>query len=199
MCVHPDEAESVTAAICLAADSGNKECFDILFEEHKKQNSMNSAFENAIYKGSEDCVRMLIAAGADVNQVGEYDRTPLMCKNPLDNPAIIKALIEAGADPNIESGKEGNALEGTALTAHIDEQSFKSVCVLLEAGADVNASNDEQAPLMHVVDGFVKNKWSFVVALLLKGAKINISDRYSGVNPLTHSLKQREPEGDRDI
>ena len=198
MCVDPNESETVTAPICLAAKSGNTECFDLLFKAHKKQNSMNAAFENAIYKGSEECVRMLIAAGADVNQVDEYDRTPLMCKNPLDKAAITKALIEAGADPNIESDKEGNALEETALTAHIDEESFKSVCVLLEAGADVNASNDGDTPLMHAVDGFVKNKWPFVVALLLKGAKINISEN-SGVNPLTRSLMQREPEGDRKI
>ena len=180
-----DDSEVCTIPICLAADKGNKECFDLLFTAHIEQNSIPEAFENAIETGSEECVRMLIAAGADVNQVDKYGRTLLIIRNPSDNAVITKALIDAGVDPNIESDEDG-----TALITHIREGSFKSMCILLDAGADVNTADDEGTPLMHVVDGYMKHKWSFVVALLLKGAKINISGN-SGVNPLTHSLLQR--------
>ena len=70
-----DDSEVCTIPICLAADSGNKECFDLLLEAHKEQNSVIEAFENAIEKGSEECVRMLIAAGADVSHADKYGRT----------------------------------------------------------------------------------------------------------------------------
>ena len=60
-------------------------------------------------------MKMLIAAGIDVNQVNYHDETPLMCSNPSGNAAITKALIEAGADPNIGSTEE----EETALMIHI--------------------------------------------------------------------------------
>ena len=242
MCVHPDESEVITAPICMAVRGFNKECFELLFMAHRKQNSMFGAFENAIIKGFDDCVRELIFWGADVKQVDEDGRTLLMCRNPSDNAYITKALVEgrntlqhvtdfcqmriknlsinqAGANPNIELDKDGNALEGTALTTHIDEDAYKCVCVLLKAEADVNATNDGRAPLMHAVTGFVKNKLKLVVALLLKGAKINILSEYSGVNsfrhilgnseenpltkslvnPLTHSLMQGNPEVDREM
>ena len=190
MCVEPGEAG--TTPICVAVKGNNRKCFDLLFKAHRKRNSMIAVFENAMERGFGDCVKMLINAGADVNQVDKYGRTPLMCRNPSDNSAIIKTLIDAGADPNIDN------LGETALTTHMDEESFKSVCILLEAGADVNAISGKVTPLMHVVDGFVENKYTFVVALLLKGAKINIPV-YSGVNPLTRSLTQSEPEDDRKI
>lgn len=193
MCVHPDESDVVTAPICLAVMAFNKECFDLLFMEHRKQNTMFGAFENAIYKGFDDCVRELIFSGADVKQVDKYGTTLLMCNNPSDNAIITKELIEAGADPNIGSDEEK-----TALTTHIDEDAYKCVCVLLKAGADVNTTDDYGTPLMHAVKGFMKNKLALVVALLLKGAKINISEN-PGVNPLTHSLMQREPKVERKI
>ena len=188
MCV--EAGEPGTTPICLAIKGGNRECFNLLFKAHRKENSMFRAFENAIEHGFEGCVRMLIAAGADINQVDESGRSLLMYWNPSDDVAITKALIDAGVDPNIESDEDG-----TALTTHIEGDSFKSVCVLLDAGADVNATNDNPTPLMYAVDGYMKHKWSFVVALLLKGAKINITEN-SEVNPLTHSLMEREPNVD---
>ena len=193
-----DDSEVCTIPICLASDSGNQECFDLLFKAHTEQNSIPEYLHTCVppYLHTpylHTCVRILIAAGADVKQADKYGRTLLLCRNPSDNAAITKALIEAGADPNI-----GSTDEETALTAHVGEGCFKSMCILLDAGADVNTADDDGTPLMHAVDGYMKHKWSFVFALLLKGAKINISGN-SGVNPLTHSLLQRGPTVDHKM
>ena len=128
-----DDSEVCTIPICLAADNGNKECFELLFKVHKEQNSIPEAFENAIEKGSENCVKMLIAAGADASQADKYGRTLLMIRNPSDNAAITKALVAAGADPNLGSNDEE-----TALTSHIDEGSFKRTCFLFKIFSNEN-------------------------------------------------------------
>ena len=176
--IRTDEPDTV-APICLAADNCNKKCFDLILKAHREQRALG-----AIYNGSENCVKMLIAAGIDVNQVNYYDETPLMCSNPSGNAAITKALIEAGADPNIGSTEE----DETALMIHIGEESFHSVCLLLEAGADVNKTKcNNETPLMLLICGSIKNKKTIAVALLVKGAKINISND-SRVNPLTYIL-----------
>ena len=181
--IRTDEPDTM-APICLAADNCNRECFDLILKAHREERALGYAFCNAIYNGSENCVKMLIAAGIDVNQVNYYDETPLMCSNPADNAAITKALIEAGADPNIGSTED----EETALMIHIDEKSFHSVCLLLEAGADVNKTKwKNETPLMLLMHGSMTNKKTIAVALLLKGAKINILND-SGENPLTYIL-----------
>ncbi|AGT07524.1 ankyrin repeat domain-containing protein [Paracoccus aminophilus] len=59
----------------------------------------------AAYWGPADMVRLLIANGADVNAVGDYDGwTPLlMAVSSDDDPEVVKALLEAGADKNAKT------------------------------------------------------------------------------------------------
>ena len=65
--------------ICAAAEYRSMSSFDVLFKAHSKQGSMSVAFCYA--NNSKICMRMLIAAGADVN-IQNNGVTPLMMKNP---------------------------------------------------------------------------------------------------------------------
>jgi hypothetical protein len=57
---------------------------------------LNSAAE----RGHEALVKVLIAAGADVNKADNDVRTPLYCAARYGHDAVVKVLIAAGADVN---------------------------------------------------------------------------------------------------
>ncbi len=54
-----------------------------------------------------EVARLLIAAGADVNQANDDGLTPLMSAVGFDNTALVKLLLSAGADskPHDKSGR----------------------------------------------------------------------------------------------
>ncbi len=90
-----------------------------------------------------DVVKKLIADGAELNQKRQafnYNRvvndSPLMLAAPY--PEIVALLLKAGSDVN-----EQNAFGKTALMYAIQEQNLKSVSLLLDAHADVNAKTSE--------------------------------------------------------
>lgn len=62
----------------------------------------------AAYWGPADMIRLLVANGADVNAVGDYDGwTPLlMAVSADDDPEVVKALLAAGADKNAKTAYE---------------------------------------------------------------------------------------------
>ena len=100
-------------------------------------------------------VRELLAAGADANSVDPlYGHTALYAACFADQEMTVRALLEGGADPNlrftylspVDGRREGNVV--ALMYAH----SVPVVAALLEAGADVNATDDEgSTPLMRAV------------------------------------------------
>jgi ankyrin repeat protein/cell wall assembly regulator SMI1 len=82
--------------------------------------------------GRLECVRLLLAAGADPNSLNNRkSATPLTFAAGNGNPAMIRALVAAGADVNVVT-----PLEGTSLFAAISEGRIGNVRTLLELGAD---------------------------------------------------------------
>jgi len=70
--------------------------------------SGRTAFTNAVYKGNVEAVKLLIAHGLDVNagpvpheKFGISNYTPLFVAASENHVEIVRALLEAGADPNI--------------------------------------------------------------------------------------------------
>lgn len=90
---------------------------------------------------SNNCVEMLellLSAGVEPDTRNEFDETPLIdCDE--SPPAIVKALIEAGADVNARARNGYTPLLEAALWS-----SPESVRLLLEAGAHINVLDHEE-------------------------------------------------------
>ncbi|MEA2518641.1 MAG: uncharacterized protein QOF49_721 [Chloroflexota bacterium] len=83
--------------------------------------------------------RALIEAGADVNarSSNDFGVTPLHSAVASGNDAVVEALLDAGADPNVIQAGGWTPLHGAAANG-----SLRSVERLLAAGADREARND---------------------------------------------------------
>jgi ankyrin repeat protein len=108
-----------------------------------------TALVYAARSGSIDAARVLLDAGADVNQVTRYGWSPLLAATQNRNYQLGKFLIERGADVNL-ANKGGwtplylttdnrNLEGGDYPTRKPDMDHLEFIELLLDAGADPNA------------------------------------------------------------
>ena len=110
----------------------------------------------------------------------------------LDNPDVIRALIEAGAgaseitrlvlagaDPNARDWSRQTPLHRVARFA----ASVEAVAALIEAGADPDARDRWGRTPLHEVSGRSSGNSDITTALTRAGADVNARDRY-GRTPL---------------
>jgi len=114
--------------------------------------------------GCTDCIKSLIASGADVNAKDEDGRTALMRATTGDG---VKALIAAGADAKGKYGRQ--ALLNAAQRGDAD-----SVKALITAGADAKGTCGGLALIYAVEEGDADS----VKALIAAGADVNAKDGY---------------------
>ena len=135
-----------------------------------------------------EVVRMLIAAGANVNVEDFYyseRHTPLMMVAggvQMDLPTL-RMLLDAGANPNY-------SVQGsTAINIATGCNHEAAVRLLLQHGAEVNGRDGGQAPI------YIAARWSpvsMVQLLLQHGACVNASDQY-GLTPLMRAAGRPDP------
>jgi|SRR5882672_3273129 len=117
-----------------------------------------SALMSAMNRCNEDWLKIvdaMIAAGAQVNPKGDFSRSPLMYAVELKDLIMIKALLARGADVNLK-----NALGMTPLmTATVSSTpSVPVVRLLLSAGADTKARNNEGETALALLGKYAKDK-----------------------------------------
>jgi ankyrin repeat protein len=100
---------NVPPPLHLAAMAGNIEVIQAMVKHcsnnlHAQDFVQYTALHCATYFGHEQVARELLTAGADPNFCGGVHDSPLHIAAGKANPAILKALLEAGADRMIFSG-----------------------------------------------------------------------------------------------
>lgn len=133
-----------------------------------------------------DALRQLATAGADLERVDGYRRTPLTAAIHAARPSYVPILLQLGANVNLVDGNRETPLITAAKAG--DLRSLRS---LLAAGADVNQSaNHGRSPLTAALMG---NQREVAAELLKAGADINQEDSF-GDSPITAAIDGSDPE-----
>jgi ankyrin repeat protein len=232
-----DAAADGTSALTLAAFSGNSDVARALIDAGADVNAARSgysALHAAVLRGDLATVRALIARRADVNArmtkgspVRRFGSqwalpTPLVGGTPLLVAAgylevdILRALVEAGADPSVSvtggvtplTAAAGADLQLEARPSdlvrfHIVDNDTPEVprpekdiaaaaALLIAAGAHVNQATDDGNTALHVAAA--SGLTSVIQLLADKGATINVKNR-AGQTPLAFTLPRAPQPG----
>ena len=151
----------------------------------------------AVDNGNPEIIRMLIDAGADVNNNETLSGTSLHHAVRNDNIEVVRMLIEAGADVQLPNYFAALDEKIVAFTPLYDAKSVEVARMLIEAGADVNATGTDYFPIIGVAHNIVidvdspsssyENTQLFSVVRLLieNGADINATDPDNGSTVLS--------------
>jgi ankyrin repeat protein len=167
--------------------------------------------------GNVEAVKMLYAFGAQVNaREGFRGQTALMWAAAENHAAVVRTLVEVGADvnapsikyefPNLVGGNGGiihDRPEGglTPLMFSARQGALEAGRVLLDAGADVNAS-ESQYGFTPMQTAIFNGHYDFAAILMERGADVNDGSLYTAIemrNLATYSNRPNPPEQDRQL
>jgi uncharacterized protein len=140
-----------------------------------KGGSPDRYFNAAINANAIDCVKMMIARGANVNLAGDEGVTPLMTSVRVSyrgTVEITELLIKKGANVNTRAGRGSTALmyASSGVAAHYEDNYVEVVRLLIKNGAKVNVKNQMGATPLSIAQ---EGKWKKIIAVLKKaGAKV---------------------------
>lgn len=131
----------------------------------------------AAQNGHLDCLKALIAAGANVNQVRtDYHLSPLYVAAQNGHLDCVNALIAAGARVNYRGNNNVTPLFGAVQNHHLH-----CVKALIKAGANVNYECDRRLTPLYLA--IQNNHLDTVRALIAAGANVNYPSE-DGMFPL---------------
>ena len=138
-------------------------------------------------------VRMLIAAGADVNAKDAEGKTALMYACEYGFANIVRALLKAGAGAEVKARTAGG---WTAWLYAFCNQSKRTMERLVQAGAeeviDVAAKDRlDRTPLLLASEC---GQQAAMRVLIEAGADVNAKDKLFGMTPLMYACEKRNAE-----
>ncbi|MCJ1397522.1 hypothetical protein MMC11_000716 [Xylographa trunciseda] len=205
--------EIFRAPLYNAARSGHFKAIEILLRDRSRFGKPGWILEVALEgaagsradgaDGAIDCIRQLVDAGVNVNSRSRVSGHPYgdkfscaldaACQHGC--PGIVRALLDAGADPNLHIGKYGFTLQAAAYWGGWGDRGGADIMhMLLDAGADPNARSGPYGTALIAASfrGFADS----VSVLLAAGADTTIKWNLRSV---LHELNVRiyEPNEDR--
>ncbi|KAF7343884.1 putative Ankyrin repeat domain-containing protein 50 [Mycena venus] len=176
--LRPSEREYGGLALEAASTNGFDEIVALLIDHHvdidqrfQHVDGTATALQMAAFSGHEQCVRLLIAAGAQVNSEAGRFGTALYAASYSGHQGVTRLLIEHGGDINdavlyaasysgheaitrllIEQGAKVNVNGGPALWAALVYGREQIAKLLVEHGADVAAAKGDAAMAKMLID-----------------------------------------------
>ena len=184
--------------LIVATVNGNLDCVKVLLKYKGDIESRNDGCGSyhsytplliAAFNGYFDVLSCLVENGADVNKCrDDINCTPLMIASRNGNVNNVACLIRHGADIDLQ---DRNGRTAFHYAAENDRDSCEVLSCLLENGADVNKSADDDCTPLMIASrkGNVNN----VACLIRHGADINLKHIYHGNTALHYAV-----ENDRD-
>lgn len=182
-------------ALKLAAIKGHQNIVGCLLQSGADANIQNGATdETALHcaagNGCITIVKMLLDNGADLNIRDIDDSTPLFYAAYSGHADIIKLLLEYKTGKSKEDVNVQNIYGSTPLhIASGDKEKVDVVRVLIEHGANVNATDKHNSTPLHFATEY-KNK--NVVALLLENGANPNAESIGNYTPLHFAAKWEE-------
>ena len=100
-----------------------------------------SALYHAACFGHADIVKMLLARNADANFEDDDGATPLIAALEGEHYGVAAALVEAGADINMVSGRQGQTVLHWAFNMDLKNEKTGRVLWLIDQGAETKRMN----------------------------------------------------------
>src|SRR5271157_1353911 len=173
----------------LSTSTSGRACFCLPIDKEMfpMSHPLSSELDAAAKSGNLSKVKELLSQGADVNFRNNYGATPLIEASLRGYEAMVRTLLEHGADVGTADTVFGaTALNFAALTGQAQVVEF-----LLKWGADVNAKDfDGRTALFEAALG---GHTGVVAVLLEKGADIHVRD-IGGRTALTEANVWQEAE-----
>ncbi|MGB0560923.1 MAG: ankyrin repeat domain-containing protein [Spirulinaceae cyanobacterium] len=155
-----------------AARSGQQEIFQALVaaEQQQANSEAPTLLMAAVMEDQLEVVQALIAAGIDVNAKYEqfFEFNALYFALKRENPAMVRTLLAAGANP----GNEQQAPMSSPIFKAIEQSNTQLVSLLLEYGASVTF----ERKFSLLVKAAEQNNPEIIKLLLNAGCDINETD-----------------------
>jgi len=153
-------------ALMLAAAAGHLEVVKALVDAKANPNLGALSFHagefltlmaamNRCNKDWEKILDAMIAAGGEVNPKKVFSNSPLIYAITRYDPILVKALIARGADVNLKNERGTTPLMTAVMSRGATVENVK---LLLSAGADASARDNEGKTALEFVDIYVKEK-----------------------------------------
>ncbi len=151
-----------------------------LLEEKKwDQETLDGLVTWCIHEDNAPALKIAVAKGARVKRELDlsYHETPLLLSVYKGSPALLKVLIDAGADPLfIDRETDANAILHTVAGSNTTEEKIEIISLLLKKGVDINRENKYGAPPL--LEAFKKKDLKLARFLARHGADVNQKDRF---------------------
>ncbi|XP_005146163.2 ankyrin repeat, SAM and basic leucine zipper domain-containing protein 1 [Melopsittacus undulatus] len=137
------------------------------------QADKNGALRKALFCGDVSLIEELLNSGVNIESSFQFGWTPLMCAASVADSAVVRLLLDRGANASFAIDKYTVLMAACAANTS-EEKVLKTVELLLSRNADPNLTCRRQmTPLMYAA----QKGYSQVVALLVAhGAHINAQD-----------------------
>ena len=137
---------------------------------------------DAIYERDYDEIHKLVdILNVDLNQIYEYEGSPLHVAVKEGDIELVKHFLEKGADPNIQG-----AFGETPLHIAVDRGYESIVKLLLEKGANPNIQSNEGNTPLHIA--VIASSADIAYELLKAGADKNVKNK-AGKTPLDLAME----------